>query len=327
MEKKNGKRYLKIESLNIRSEAILNKLLEPKVTPLIKIFDKINNNIIYLKDETKQYTGAFKYRGVYNKLKKVDLTKYKGVITSSTGNHGQAVSLVTKQIEIMCEVVLPYNTPKIKKEKIKANGAIITQDISLNSYDICTEYAKKKAQKNQLLYISSFDDLDIIEGHKTLFEETNIENYDYCFCPIGGGGLISAALKTYNLSNTKVIGVELDNNDSMKQSLMKNKRLIIALDKFNDLSFCEGILVKQIGKINYEIAKDNKLDVQTVSLDQIKKSIIKLDSLNIKTEGAGAAAFAAYLKSDIKNSKILCVVSGGNINDEIFNNIIKEKNL
>lgn len=305
----------------------MKDLIKPKNTPLIKIFDKINNNTIYLKDETKQYTCAFKYRGVYNKLRNIDLTKYKGVITSSTGNHGQAVSLVAKELGITCEVVLPYNTPNIKIEKIQNNGATIFVNRRLKSYDICTEYAKQKAKEQQLLYVPSFDDLDIIEGHQTLFDEANIEDYDYCFCPIGGGGLVSAALKSFASTKTKVIGVEIVDNDSMKQSLLQNKRIKIKIKNSDSNSFCEGILVEQIGKINYQIAQNYNLNIQCVSSEEIKKAIIKLKSFDIRSEGAGAAALAACLESNIKNSKILCIISGGNINDEVFNKILEGNKL
>jgi len=301
----------------------MREMLPPKVTPLIKLVDSHSNNIIYLKDETKQHTGAFKYRGVYNKLKNIDFTQYHGVVTASTGNHGQAVSLASKQMNMICEIVLPYDTPQIKKEKIMNNGAVIHQQADLKTYDECTVFAKQIAAQKGFLYVPSFDDLDIIEGHTTLFEEASIVQFDYCFCPVGGGGLVSAALGFFNDKNTKVIGVELENNDSMKKSLASGNRINIDLGNLEGSSFCEGILVKQVGELNYKISRSNHLEIHTVRLDDIKDSIRILSKLNMKTEGAGAASLAACLKSDVRNSTVLCVISGGNIDENVFNNIIE----
>ena len=278
----------------------MDKLLMPINTPLLKIFDKKRNNIIYLKDETKQYTNAFKYRGVYNKFKTTNFENYNGVITSSTGNHGQAVSFAANQIGIDCTIVLPYNTPILKKEKIEKNNAIIISDKKLYNYDICTNYAKKIAKERNLLYIPSFDDIDIVNGHKKMFDEIAFD-IDYCFCPIGGGGLVSAALESESLKKTIVIGVELKKQDSMNQSLKKND--IICVDIVSDEnSFCEGILVKKVGDLNFKISKKHNLKVNLVNTNEIKDAIRKLNKLNIRAEGAGASAYAAYLKSNIKNS-------------------------
>lgn len=299
----------------------MSNIVEPLNTPLIKIYDSRRNNVVYLKDESKQYTGAFKYRGVYNKFLNADFSKYNGVITSSTGNHGQAVSFAARQIGVKCYIVLPFNTPLNKKEKISNNGATIITGIRLNNYDTCTSYAVRKAKKDNLLYIPSFDDIQIINGHKMLFDEI-VELPDYCFCPIGGGGLISAALTSPMLKNTSIIGVEIKNYDSMNQSLQNGKVVRIKISESSG-SFCEGVLVEKVGKLNYKIAESCDLNISLVSINDIKRAINQLNSLGIKAEGAGACSYAAYLNTDIKDSSVLCVISGGNIDDDIFEEILK----
>lgn len=303
----------------------MNKVQKPINTPLLKVYDQVRNNTIYFKDETKQYTNAFKYRGVYNKFSKIDLTNYNGVITASTGNHGQAVSLVAKQLEIKCSIVIPHSTPTIKREKIKKNGAIIIDYEELTDYDKCSNYAIEKSKEDNLLYIPSFDDQDIIDGHKTLFDEIPY-TYDYCFCPVGGGGLISAALTNRKLNNTKIIGVEIEEQDSMNQSLINHEIISVNIKQDNN-SFCEGILVKKVGNLNFKIALENNLNMTTVTINDIKESIKRLNKLNIVAEGAGASSYAAYLNSNIKNSSILCVISGGNIDKYVFKSIVEERDL
>lgn len=296
----------------------------PRKTPIIIIKDKKNNEI-HIKDETKQYTEAFKYRGVYNKFLKTDMTQYESVITASTGNHGQAVSLCSKIFSKTCYIVLPFNTPAIKREKILKNGANIIINEDLKSYQQCEKYAKKLAETKKYCYISSFDDYDIIEGHKTMFQElSNYQEYDCCFCPVGGGGLISAALTANELRNTKIYGVEIEKNDAMNQSIQNKEIKEIVLEECSELSFCEGILVNKVGAIPFEIAINKKLKIETVTKKQIKQAIKALNELGIVAEGAGAATFAAIRKQKMHNKKILCIVSGGNIDKNIFEKIIEE---
>lgn len=296
----------------------------PKKTPVIIIKDN-KDNVIYLKDETKQYTEAFKYRGVYNKFIKNNMTQYEAIITASTGNHGQAVSLCSKIFGKICYIVLPFNTPIIKRKKILKNGANIIINKELKNYQQCEEYAKNLAKAKKYCYIPSFDDYDIIEGHKTMFQELNeYGQYDYCFCPVGGGGLISAALTSKELENTKVYGVEIEKNDAMKQSIQNKERKEIILEKCSAASFCEGILVNRVGEIPFEIAINGNLEIETVTLEEVKQAIKELYKLGIIAEGAGAASFAAIKKQNIKNKRILCIISGGNINQDIFEKIIGE---
>ena len=289
-----------------------------KKTPLLKI-NGPKGNTIFLKDETKQVTGAFKYRGVYKKLSNIDFSKYAGIITASSGNHGQAVSLCAKQFKQKCYIVLPNNTSKCKKDAIVKNEAIIPE-ISLAHYGECQKWAKEFAKENNYLYVHSFDDEEIIEGHQSLFEELGDIDVDYFFCPIGGGGLISAALKSNIASKSKIIGVELENMDAMKKSLASNKQVEVKI-KSDNIEFCEGLMADKIGDIAFSIAKENKLKVEIVDVEEIKKAIRILNNNGIVAEGAGAAGLAAALR---QNKNCLCVISGGNIDPETLKKIIQE---
>lgn len=281
-------------------------------------------NEILLKNETKQLTGAFKIRGVLNKFKSTNLDEYDTIITASTGNHGQAVALCSKYFDKKCIIVVPETTPKCKIEKIsKYNPTIISKN--LENYDKCKEESIKLAKDNNYLYIPSFDDNDIIEGHKTLFNEINWNNIDYCFCPIGGGGLISACIESLKNAQVEIIGVEIENMDAMNKSLLSGKIQQVNINAQKE-SFAEGILVSEVGKKNFEIAKNNNLKICTVSEEEIKEAIEKLyDYNNIKAEGAGAAALACAMKNQKQNKKCVCIISGGNIDDEIFKKIIDVK--
>lgn len=300
----------------------LSYLVKPKNTPITIIKDESRNNVIYLKNETNQYTNAFKYRGVYNKfLKCKNLNSYNGIVTASTGNHGQAVAFASKQLGIKCDVFVPQNTPLKKIKKIKNFNAVIHKR-KIYNYDFAKDQAIKFAEKNNYFYISSFDDIDIIQGHMSLFNEVNMLPIDYCFCPIGGGGLVSAALKSLK---AKVIGVELEGNDAMNKSLASKRLENIKLNLSEENTFCEGILVSEVGEIPLKIALEKNLQINLVNIEDIKKAIRTLSNYSIFAEGAGASSLAGYLNSDIKNSNVLCIISGGNIDDSVLNLIMEEK--
>lgn len=300
----------------------LSYLVKPKNTPIYIIRDEKRNNVIYLKDETNQYTNAFKYRGVYNKFSKCkNLNSYNGVVTASTGNHGQAVAFAAKQLGIKCVIFVPKTTPLKKIKKIKNFDAVIYKR-KIYNYDFAKSQALKFAEKNNYFYISSFDDMDIIQGHMSLFNEVNMLPINYCFCPVGGGGLVSAAIKSLK---AKVIGVELEGNDAMNKSLLSKRLENIKLSVSEKNMFCEGILVSEVGKIPFEIALENNLQVNLVNIEDIKNAIRILSNYNIFAEGAGASSLAGYLKSDIKNSTVLCIISGGNIDDSVLNLIMEER--
>lgn len=291
-------------------------------TSIIQFKSKENEwNNILLKNETEQLTGAFKIRGVSEKFKKIDLEKYDTIITASTGNHGQAVALCSKNYNKNCIIIVPKNTPKCKIDKISQYNPTIYKE--LENYDECKKYAIELSKNKGYYYIPSFDDINIINGHKTLFEEIDWTGIDYCFCPIGGGGLISACLEYLQETNVKVIGVEMEKMDAMRQSLEAQKSISVNINN-NRESFAEGILVSEVGETNLEIAKKHDLEVCTVSEEEIKNAIKTLYTNNgIKAEGAGASALAGALKYNKKGKNCICIISGGNIDDRLFNKIIE----
>ncbi|NCB48390.1 MAG: pyridoxal-phosphate dependent enzyme [Clostridia bacterium] len=308
----------------IELQNLKNKILKPLITPLIKVYDKKNNNILYIKDETVQYTGAFKYRGVYNKIINTDLNKFDGVITASTGNHGQAVANICNQINLKSFVVVPFKTPQIKIQKIQNNNANIICNDTLTEYEECVNFAKRFAKKNNLIYIPSFDDVEIIKGHQSMLEEISKKRVkiNIAYCQIGGGGLISALATSKYFENIEIYGVELEGAESMKISLENNKISAVNIDLPKN-SFCEGVLVSKIGTIPFNILKNKQIKVKLVNEQDVKNAIKFLGKYGIKSEGAGALGVAQYLKSNLKDSSVLCIISGGNINQNIWEEIVR----
>lgn len=283
---------------------------------------------IYIKDETSQVSGAFKYRGVFNKISNENVDQFNGIVTASTGNHGTSVAIAAEAFGKNGVIVVPKRTPLRKKNNIAKHGASLIDDL-FDTYDECMKYAIQFASDNNYLYIPSFDDELIIEGHKSLFEECIAEYgegfFDRCYCPIGGGGLISAASSYKNSLFKNLTGVEVEKYDAMNVSLKEGELTKISLEG-SEKSLCEGLLVQKVGALPYSIAKKNNLFVQTVSENEVKRAIKFLAQYHIMAEGAGAAALAVALRENF-SGKALCIVSGGNINIEEFESIINSDNI
>ncbi|MHA1268294.1 MAG: threonine ammonia-lyase [Candidatus Helarchaeota archaeon] len=300
-----------------------------KKTPLIysTTFSEITGNEIYLKLENFQKTGSFKIRGAINKILKIDKSDIKGgIITVSTGNHGQAVAYASKLMGYECYVVLPEGTPINKILAIEKYGARIV--MFGKTFDEAYKEAMRIKEHKNLIFIPAYNDYDIIYGQGTI----GLEIFEQCpdveiiVVPIGGGGLISG-ISSYckNINpNLVIIGVQSEVYSSMYESL-KIKRLEYIEAK--GLTIADGIAVKKPGDLTFPIINKYVNEILLVNDDQIAKSILLLmERAKLVVEGAGAVGLAAIMNLDyfnqFKNKKIVCVISGGNIDVNLINRII-----
>lgn len=292
--------------------------------PSQRLSEHYNRNI-YLKLENLQITGGFKIRGNANKLSSLSNSELgSGVVTASSGNHGLGLSLSAKHRFVNATIVVPKRTPWNKIEKLKKYGAEVI--INGDNYDEAVLTAKEIEKNQGFLYIPSFDDLDIITGNGTIGLEIyeDVPDTNLVVCPIGGGGGISGiglALKGFSPS-IRVIGVEAQGASSMKYSLIANK--CICLEKINTLA--DGIAVRQPGRIPFEIVKDIVEEIIVVSDDEMKKALCQLVLKDkIVPELAGAASVAALSKIKLpKFGAIVCLISGGNIDQKLLVSILKQ---
>ena len=282
---------------------------------------------VFLKLENLQLTQAFKARGNANKMSLLTQDeKNRGVITASSGNHGQGLSLAALRAGVKATIVLPEVAPKNKIDKIKENKAEVI--IKGKTYDDASHYAHTLAKEKNYVYIPSFNDLDIIAGNGSIGLEIleEVPQAQMIICPIGGGGGISGvslAVKQLK-SDIKIVGVEAEKAPSMLKSIEADK--IIELNTVD--TFADGIAVRKPGEINFKIVKKYVDSIVTVSEKEIKSAIFILaKEAKIIAEGAGAASVAALLfkKIDTKNiSKIVCMISGGNIDVDMLKDILNE---
>ena len=287
---------------------------------------KINpKSEVYLKTENLQLTGSFKVRGagfMISQLSKEE--KAKGVIACSAGNHAQGVALAAQKYGIKSVICLPDGAPISKVEATKSYGAEVVMVKGV--YDDAYNHALKLRGEMGYTFVHPFDNEDVIAGQGTIGLEilNNLNNIDAIVVPIGGGGLISGiAYAVKHLSpKTKVYGVQAEGAASMFRSVKDGKR-----GKLPSVStFADGIAVKEPGVNTFEICSKYVDDIVTVSEDEISSAILALiEQHKMIAEGAGAVSVAAVMfnKLPVENKRVVCVVSGGNIDVTILSRVIE----
>lgn len=282
-------------------------------------------NKIYLKMENLQMTGSYKERGALNKLLSLSPEeKSMGVITSSAGNHAQGLSYHATRLGIDAKIVMPQNTPLAKVTGTKKWGAKIV--LHGQSFDDAFEEASRLAELEGRTFIHAFNDPYVVAGQGTIALEILEQNpyLDAIVCPIGGGGLIaglSLVMKSIN-PRVKIIGVQTANMPSMQKSVEVGEVTAVPYNK----TLADGIAVKKPGPIPFSIIKHCVDEIVTVTEDQIASGVLTLLEVE-KTivEGSGAAAIAALASGQInmKNKKIVPLLTGGNIDVTVLGRIIE----
>lgn len=293
------------------------KLVEaPKINPDCEV---------YLKPECLQLTGSFKLRGSGYMISQLsDEEKEHGVIACSAGNHAQGVALAATKYGIKSLICLPDGAPISKVEATKGYGAEVCMVKGV--YDDAYAKAIELRDKCGYTFVHPFDDINVIAGQGTIGLEImeEMSDVDAIVVPIGGGGLISGvafAAKKLN-PKIKVYGVQAAGAPSMYNSIKEGK--IQKLDSVNTIA--DGIKVKEPGENTFKLVSKYVDEIVTVSEDEISSAILALiEQQKMIAEGAGAVSVAAVMfnKLPIKGKKVVCVVSGGNIDVTILSRVIK----
>ena len=286
----------------------------------------LTNANIYYKCENLQKTGSFKVRGACNKIANLtEEEKSKGVIASSAGNHAQGVALGAKMNNIEATIVMPSTAPLAKVTATKSYGANVVLEGLV--YDDAYAKAVEIQKETGATFLHPFNDKYVIAGQGTIgleiFEQMN-NKVDTILCPIGGGGIIAGiatAAKALN-PNVKIVGVQTANIPSMYES-MKSGKVTTA---FKSTSIADGISVKTVGELTFNIAKDLIDEVVLVQEDEIAEAVLFLmENQKVVAEGSGAVTTAAILSGKYKpkeNENVVLIISGGNIDVNTLNRIV-----
>lgn len=280
---------------------------------------------LYLKTENLQVTGSFKVRGAYYKISQLtDEEKSHGVIACSAGNHAQGVALASKKFGIRSVICMPDGAPISKVEATKSYGAEVV--LVPGVYDDAHNYAEKLKDEKGYTFIHPFDDADVIAGQATIGIELidQLQDVDAIVVPIGGGGLIAGvafAVKSLK-PDIKIYGVQAAGAPSMLQSV-EHKR-IETLPSVSTIA--DGIAVKEPGVLTFELCSKYVDKIVSVTDDQVSAAILALiEKQKMIAEGAGAVSLAAVMFGkipDIKGKKVVCLISGGNIDVTILSRVI-----
>lgn len=279
---------------------------------------------VYLKPENLQYTGSFKLRGAYYKISQLsDEEKSHGVIACSAGNHAQGVALGATHNGIKSVICLPAGAPISKIEATKALGAEVV--LVPGVYDDAYARALELQKEHNYTLVHPFDDPLVIAGQGTIGLEIieEMPDVEAVIVPIGGGGLISGvafAIKTLK-PDVKIYGVQAKGAPSMVDSLKKGER--VRLD--NVATIADGIAVKEPGVNTFDLCSKYVDEIVTVSDDEVAAAILTLiEQQKLVAEGAGAVSVAAAMfnKVPIAGKKVVCLVSGGNIDVTNLNRVI-----
>lgn len=275
------------------------------------------NADIYLKREDLQVVRSYKLRGAYNKIALLTHEeRERGVVCASAGNHAQGVAYSCAKLGIRGTIYMPKNTPRQKIERVRFFGGENTKIVlEGDTFDASFAAALVFAEANKAVLVHPFDDLDVMAGQGTVGVEifAELPDAEVIVVPIGGGGLISGVgtyAKAKN-SNVKIIGVEPEGAPSMNASFKAGRVVTLeTIDKFVD-----GVAVKTVGENTYTLAKEVVTAITLVPEGRVCREMISLyQSDGIVAEPAGVLSVAALenIAGDIKEKKVVCIISGGN---------------
>ena len=314
---------LSLEKFEEAYEVVKQVTMETKLV-YSDYFSAQTGNKVYLKPENMQFTGAYKLRGAYYKLSTLsEEDRQKGLITASAGNHAQGVAYAAKCYGVKATIVMPTTTPLIKVNRTKSYGAevVLYGDV----YDEACAHAYKLAEENGYTFVHPFDDLDVATGQGTIAMEIikELPLVDYILVPIGGGGLatgVSALAKLLN-PKIKVIGVEPAGANCMQESIKAGK--VLTLDSVNTIA--DGTAVKTPGSIIFPFVSKSLDEIITVEDEELVVAFLDMvENHKMIVENSGLLTVAALKHLNVKNKKIVSILSGGNMDVITMSSVVQQ---
>jgi threonine dehydratase len=278
---------------------------------------------IFVKHENHNPTGAFKVRGGLNLIASLSEDDRRGVITATTGNHGQSIALACQRERVPCVIVVPFGNNPEKNAAMRALGAELLE--YGRDFDEARETVERMQHERRLRYVHSANEPLLIAGVGTygleIFEQC--PDTDVIIVPIGGGsGACGCALARTGLgSRARVIGVQAERADAFARSWRGPSRVVG--DKAD--TFAEGMATRVTFDLTFDILKRELDDLVTLSEPEIAEGIrLALRATHNLAEGAGAASLIAAMKlrDHLAGKKVVCVMSGGNIDAATLRRVI-----
>ncbi|WP_455618722.1 threonine ammonia-lyase [Eisenbergiella sp.] len=313
---------LTLEKFEEASEVVKKVTQETKLV-YSEYFSNQSGNKVYFKPENMQLTGAYKLRGAYYKISTLtEEERSKGLITASAGNHAQGVAYAAKAYGCKAVIVMPTTTPLMKVNRTKGYGAevVLYGDV----YDEACAKAYELAEEYGYTFIHPFDDPVVATGQGTIMMEIfkELPLVDYILVPIGGGGLATGVSTLAKLLNPKihVIGVEPAGASCMQASLEQGK--VVTLDKVNTIA--DGTAVKTPGSIIFPYIQQNIDEIITVGDEELVTAFLDMvENHKMVVENSGLLTVAALKHLDVKNKKVVSILSGGNMDVITMSSVVQ----
>ena len=309
----------------VKARAVLKSYLRP--TPLYRSpgFSEQLGLDLYIKYENFQPIRSFKLRGGLYSLSLLDeAQRQRGVVTASTGNHGQGIAFAAAAMDIPATVVIPHNTPPMKSDAIRHLGA----KLMVHGHDITEGFdrAKTLAAEQGMVYLEDGEDFGLMAGAGTIGLEIieDLPDVDIVVIPVGGGNLIagmSLALKGLN-PEVRVIGVQAENAPSVYLSWQQGK--LVTTESCD--TFAGGLATRYPGQLSFDILRDRVDEMHLVSEDEMRQAIpVVLEHTGHIAEGAAASVFALCLRQTKAwaGKRVAAIFSGGNLGMELLQEVIQ----
>ena len=282
-----------------------------------------NTDLVYLKPENMQLTGAYKVRGACFKVSTLTgEEKARGLVTASAGNHAQGVAFAAQRAGVPATIVMPTTTPLVKVNNTKAYGAKVV--MHGGCFDEAAAEASRLSQEEGLTYVHPFNDLTVATGQGTIAYEIfkDLPDVDMILVPIGGGGLaagVSTLAKLLN-PNVKVIGVEPEGAASMKAALEAGHP--VTLPSANTIA--DGVAVKTVGDQVFPYVQANLDGIVTISDDELVETFLDMmENHKMVVENSGLLTVAALRHIDCKGKLVVPILSGGNMDVITMSSLIQ----
>ena len=269
---------------------------------------------LYVKHENHNPTSAFKVRGGLNLVGRLTAEERRGVVTASTGNHGQSIALACQREGVPCTIAVPAGNNPEKNAAMRAFGAEVIE--VGRDFDAAREHVERLHRERGLRYVHSANEPLLIAGVATyameIFED--LPDADVILVPIGGGSGASgcALVRTWAGSRARVIGIQAAGADAFARSWRTGTRVVGE----RAATFAEGMATRVTFDLTFGILQQHLDDIVTLTEEELEGGIrLALRATHNLAEGAGAAALAAAVKlgDTLRGKKIVCVMTGGNL--------------
>lgn len=269
---------------------------------------------VFVKAENLQRSGAFKFRGAYNKLASLDPeTRAKGVAAFSSGNHAGAVALAARLLHTKAVILMPTDAPEAKMAATKGYGAeVVTYDRYTQDRE---QLGRALTAERGLTLVPPYDDPAVIAGQGTAARELleDVPDLDAIFVPVGGGGLAAGTCIAAADSNTAVVGVEPEAGDDTKRSLDAGHRVTIPIPN----TIADGQQISTPGELTFAINQPRLAGIELVGDDELVDAMrFCFDRMKLVTEPSGVCGIAALLQQRHGYRRVGVILSGGNVDLE-----------